>query len=162
MCGVEPVESPCRCGRDRYSDDGECAACPGAQLEEHEEHTFDVRVSINAPSSNDAAELLYRAFMERIHGHVLAARQQAQLMSVALVPPALPLVLCRMTGARADHIADTAEAIRTALESRTVLLRDGITQGRIHPAWIGPIAWELAEAAVDALPVRTYLSAPYI
>jgi hypothetical protein len=21
-------ETPCRCGRDRYSEDGECAACP--------------------------------------------------------------------------------------------------------------------------------------
>lgn len=52
---------------------------------------------------------------------------------------------------RVDRITDASEAIRAVLESRTVLMQDGITQGRIHPGWVGPIAWELAEAAVDAL-----------
>lgn len=27
-------EHPCRCGRDRYSDDGECSACPPMTAED--------------------------------------------------------------------------------------------------------------------------------
>jgi hypothetical protein len=52
---------------------------------------------------------------------------------------------------RVDRITDASEGIRAVLETRTVLLHDGITHGRTHPGWVGPISWELAEAAVDAL-----------
>lgn len=52
---------------------------------------------------------------------------------------------------RVDRITDASEAIRAILEERTFLMDDGITRGRIHTGWTGPIAWILAEAAVDAL-----------
>lgn len=56
---------------------------------------------------------------------------------------------------RTDRITDASEAIRAVLEDRTILMQDGITQSRIHPGWVGPIAWELAEAAVDAIDADT-------
>jgi hypothetical protein len=52
---------------------------------------------------------------------------------------------------RADKIERVSEALRAHLEQRPIVTEDSIKMARIAAGWVGPIAWELAEVAVDAL-----------
>lgn len=47
-----------------------------------EEYVVDVRIAIRASNEFEAHELISRAVLERIDGHLLAAQRQARVLSV--------------------------------------------------------------------------------